>query len=236
MLWRISLSDNSPRILIVDDERSIRRFLHDFLTAHDYSVLEADTGESALGIAASSHLDVIILDLGLPDMDGVEVTRRLKEWSSVPIIVLSVKETEQDKVAALDAGADDYLTKPFGNEELLARIRVALRHAIQTGSEPIIQVDQLRIDFSRHLVTMDGKEISLTATEYELLAVLAQNAGKVITHEHILRQVWGGEYRDGGHLLQVTLSNLRRKIEPDPSRPYYIKTEMGVGYRFRLPI
>ena len=178
--------------------------------------------------------DIIILDLGLPDLDGIEVTRRLREWSQTPIIILSVREAEQDKIAALDAGADDYLTKPFGTGELMARMRVVMRRQSSKPEEPILQVDELRMDLSRRLVSIRGEEISLTPTEYDILRLLMQNAGKVITHHHLLRQVWGNAYESEMHILRVNISNLRRKIELDPSRPHYILTEPGVGYRLRV--
>ena len=180
------------------------------------------------------HPEVIILDLGLPDIDGVEVTRRLREWSQTPIIILSVREAENDKVAALDAGADDYLTKPFGTGELMARIRVALRRGSKSSDEPVFQVDKLKMDVSRRIVMVDENEVYLTPTEYEILRLLLQNAGKVLTHRQLLRQVWGTAYEDEMHMLRVNVSNLRRKIEPDPSRPHYLLTEPGVGYRIRV--
>ncbi|CAG1006460.1 partial KDP operon transcriptional regulatory protein KdpE, partial [Anaerolineales bacterium] len=165
--------------------------------------------------------------------DGIEVTRQLREWTQIPIIILSVREAEQDKIAALDAGADDYLTKPFGTGELMARMRVALRRLASSPDEPVLQVDELQMDLSRRVVTMHGEEISLTPTEYDILRLLMQNAGKVITHHHLLRQVWGTAYESEMHILRVNISNLRRKIEPDAARPTYIHTEPGVGYRLR---
>ncbi len=221
------------RILVVDDERPIRRYLRTVLGAQGYTVLEAACGKDALVAGANEHPDLIILDLGLPDIDGVDVTRRLREWTSIPIIILSVREQENDKVSALDAGADDYLTKPFGTEELLARIRVALRRLGQTGGEPVYQVDNLTVDLANRQVLLKGEEVALTPTEYDLLRLLVQNAGKVMTHNHLLSQVWGHSYEEDAHLLRVNMSNLRRKIEPDPSRPHYILTEPGVGYRLR---
>jgi two-component system KDP operon response regulator KdpE len=170
----------------------------------------------------------------LPDIDGVEVTRRLREWSQTPIIILSVRESENDKVAALDAGADDYLTKPFGTSELMARVRVALRRTSKGPDEPVFQVDKLKMDVSRRIVVVDENQISLTPTEYEILRILLQNAGKVLTHHQLLRQVWGTAYEADMHILRVNISNLRRKIEPDPSRPHYLVTEPGVGYRIRV--
>jgi two-component system KDP operon response regulator KdpE len=221
------------RILVVDDERAIRRFLHAALTAQRYEVLEASTAEEAVRSITLERPDLVILDLGLPDLDGVEVTRRIREWSQVPIIVLSVREQEGDKIAALDAGADDYLTKPFGAGELLARIRASVRRAAHPENIPLIVADGLRIDFSSRQVRVDGKEVALTPTEYDLLRLLALKIGKVITHRQLLQQVWGRAYEDEMHLLRVNISNLRRKLEPDPTRPHYILTEAGVGYRLR---
>ncbi len=220
----------NQRVLIVDDEASIRRYLRAVLGAQGLTVYEAASGEEALQSVIAHRPDIIILDLGLPDMDGIEVTRRLREWSQTPIIILSVREAEQDKIAALDAGADDYLTKPFGTGELLARMRVALRKQLPAANEPIFESKGLRMDFARRLVTVNGKEIQLTPTEYDLLKILVTHAGKVITHRQLLKQVWGEGY-DDIHILRVNISNLRRKIEPDPSRPTYIHAEPGVGYR-----
>jgi len=227
------MTENALRILVVDDERAIRRFLRASLTAHGYAVYEASSGQEALSAVIGDRPDLIILDLGLPDLNGIEVTHQLREWTRIPIIVLSVREEEATKVAALDVGADDYLTKPFGIAELMARIRVALRHADQPAGEPVFEVGDLRMDRARRQVLMAGNEIVLTPTEYDLLRVLVQHAGKVLTHRQLLRQVWGGGYELETHLLQVNISNLRRKIEPDPSRPNYIITEVGVGYRLR---
>ena len=227
------MTETNLRVLIVDDERAIRRFLHTSLTAHGYNVFEASSGQEALSAVVGVRPDLIILDLGLPDMDGLEVTRKLREWAQTPIIVLSVREEEATKVAALDAGADDYLTKPFGMAELMARIRVALRHADQPAGEPLFEVGDLRVDRARRSVTVAGNAVVLTPTEYDLLRVLVQNAGKVLTHRQLLHLVWGDGYELETHLLQVNVSNLRRKIEPDPARPRYILTEVGVGYRLR---
>jgi len=222
------------RVLVVDDERAIRRFLKPVLEAHQYTVLEAETGVAALTAAATDRPDVIILDMGLPDMEGVEVTRRLREWTAVPILILSVREQETDKIAALDAGADDYLTKPFGMGELLARLRVALRRMAPSVAKPRFEFGALVVDLARRLVILNQEEIALTPTEYDLLRLLVQNAGKVLTHHQLLRQVWGLGYENELHLLRVNVSNLRRKIEADPSRPHYIVTEPGVGYRLRV--
>jgi two-component system KDP operon response regulator KdpE len=227
------MTENPLRVLVVDDERAIRRFLHTSLTAHGYTVFEASTGQEALAAVVGDRPDLIILDLGLPDLDGIEVTRQLREWTKTPIIVLSVREEEAAKVAALDVGADDYLTKPFGMAELMARIRVALRHADQPAGEPVFEVGDLHVDRARRLVSVAGEPIVLTPTEYDLLRVLVQHAGRVLTHRQLLRQVWGTGYDRETHLLQVNVSNLRRKIEPDPSRPTYLITEVGVGYRLR---
>ncbi len=195
--------------------------------------MEASCGEEALRAVAVDRPDIVILDLGLPDMEGTEVTRRIREWSEVPIIILSVREQENEKIAALDAGADDYLTKPFGTGELMARIRAALRHSARKDNEPVIEVDQLRIDLERRQVMVADHEISLTPTEYDILRLLAQNLGKVLTHRQLLQNVWGYSSEEDLHLLRVNISNLRHKIEPDPSRPHYIRTEAGVGYRLR---
>jgi two-component system KDP operon response regulator KdpE len=227
------MSESGPRVLIVDDEYAIRRFLRASLTAHNHTVFEAVSGQEALAAVAAHRPDVVILDLGLPDMDGVEVTRQLREWSQVPIIILSVREQETDKIAALDAGADDYLTKPFGIGELLARLRVALRRVAQPATEPVFTSGELTVDLMRRLVTVAERPIQLTPTEYDLLKFLIAHAGKVLTHGQILRQVWGRGYEQEAHLLRVNISNLRRKLEPDPTRPIYILTEPGVGYRLQ---
>ena len=229
------MAESSPRILVVDDEPAIRRFLRVSLTARGYTIYEAADGQSALQAVLSHRPDLLILDLGLPDLDGVQVTRSLREWTQIPIIILSVREQESDKIAALDAGADDYLTKPFGLGELLARIRAALRRQASTATEPVFREGGLYVDLTRRLVTVDEREVQLTPTEYDLLRILVLNAGKVLTHGHLLRRVWGEGYEDM-HLLRVNISNLRRKIEPDLSRPTYIHTEPGVGYRLRLSI
>jgi two-component system, OmpR family, KDP operon response regulator KdpE len=228
------MSEAAQRALVVDDETSIRRYLRATLTTQGFTVYEAANGQEAINAVLANRPDIIILDLGLPDFNGVEVTRRLREWSQTPIIILSVRESEQDKIAALDAGADDYLTKPFSTGELMARIRVAFRKLGKTPDDPILQTDELRMDLSRRIVTIKDQEISLTPTEYDLLRILLQNVGKVLTHQHLLRQIWGTAYESEMHLLRVNISNLRRKIEPDPSRPHYLLTEPGVGYRLRM--
>ena len=228
------MSDLGQRVLVVDDESAIRRYLRTALTAQGFAVYEASNGQETLNAVIENRPDVIILDLGLPDFDGTEVTRRLREWSNIPIIILSVREAEQDKIAALDAGADDYLTKPFGTGELMARMRVVMRRLAGTSDEPVLQVDELKMDLSRRIVTVNGNQISLTPTEYEILRLLLQNAGKVLTHRQLLRQVWGTAYESEMHMLRVNISNLRHKIESDPSRPHYLITEPGVGYRIRV--
>jgi two-component system KDP operon response regulator KdpE len=225
--------ETGQRVLVVDDETSIRRYLRAALTAQGLTVYEAANGQEALNAVIANRPDIIILDLGLPDIDGIEVTRQLREWSQTPIIILSVREAEQDKIAALDAGADDYLSKPFSTGELMARMRVVMRRQVSKTDEPLLQVDELQMDLSRRMVTVRGDEISLTPTEYDILRLLMQNAGKVITHHHLLRQVWGTAYESEMHILRVNISNLRRKIEHDPARPIYIHTEPGVGYRMQ---
>ncbi len=227
------MAEKNLRILVVDDERSIRRFLRASLGSQ-FVILEATNGEEALTAVAAEHPDIVILDLGLPDIDGVEVTRRLREWSQVPVIVVSVREQEQDKIAALDAGADDYLTKPFGVGELMARLRAALRRTAQTENEPVFTSGNLTVDLSQREVRLNERSISLTPTEYDLLRTMVKHVGKVLTHDQLLRAVWGTGYESETHMLQVNISNLRQKIEPDPSRPTYIVTEPGVGYRLKI--
>jgi len=226
-------TDSLPRILVVDDELAIRRFLHTVLSSEEFTLHEAENGHAGLAAAAAFRPDVILLDLGLPDLDGIEMIRRIREWSTVPIIVLSVRDREHDKVSALDAGADDYLTKPFGVGELLARIRAALRRSLQETPEPLFRSGELQVDLNLRKVTITGKEVQLTPTEYDLLRLLLTHAGKVMTHSQILKQIWGIAYLEQPHLLRVNISNLRRKIEADPSRPRHIITEPGVGYRLR---
>jgi two-component system KDP operon response regulator KdpE len=223
-----------PLVLIVDDELPIRRFLRVSLAGEGYRVVEAATAAEALQQIAAQRPDVVVLDLGLPDRDGLTLTREVREWSSVPIVVLSVRDRESDKVAALEAGADDYLTKPFGVGELMARLRVALRHAAIAGGtadEPMFSTGELRVDLARRQVFVAEREIRLTPIEYTLLALLVKNAGKVLTHRQLLRQVWGPEYGDENHYVRVYVAQLRRKIEADPARPRYLRTEPGVGYR-----
>ena len=225
------MTDSGVRVLVVDDEPAIQRFLHTALTAEGYSVFAATNGSDALAQVAAHRPDLIVLDLGLPDMDGSQVTHRVREWSSVPIIILSVRGQEADKIEALDAGADDYLTKPFSVGELLARLRVALRRATpSTTGEPFVS-GELSVDLAKRAVTVAGKEVRLTPTEYDILRVLVSHAGRVLTHDQILREVWGAGYEQEAHMLRVNISNLRRKIEADASRPRHIVTEPGVGYR-----
>jgi len=229
------MAETRVRILVVDDERPIRRFLNASLSGQ-YAVFEARTGEEALAAVIANRPDLIILDLGLPDLDGLEVTRRLREWTQIPVIIVSVRDQEDQKIAALDAGADDYLTKPFGVGELTARIRVALRRAAQPESEPVFENDDLLVDLARRNVESHGRPVNLTPTEYDILRILVQHAGKVLTHKQLIQSIWGGENvksEEDSHLLRVNVSNLRRKLEADPSRPHYIVTEPGVGYRLR---
>jgi two-component system KDP operon response regulator KdpE len=222
----------TQRILVVDDERPIRRFLRISL-ASTYSVFEAENGKEALQMAAFTRPDLVILDLGLPDMDGLEVTRRLREWTLLPVIIVSVRDREEDKVAALDAGADDYLTKPFSAVELLARIRAALRHCAKPENAPIYQSGSLTVNLALRQVTASGQPIALTPIEYEILRTLVTHAGKVLTHSQLIQTVWGENYDADSHLLRVNISNLRKKIEQDPLRPRHIITEPGVGYRLQ---
>lgn len=223
---------NGARILVVDDEPQIRRALRHTLEAHGYDVRAVGTGREAF-TSLGWGPDVVLLDLMLPDVDGVKVVQQIREHSRVPILMLSVRGEEQMKVQALDHGADDYITKPFGTEELLARIRVALRHAAGQAVDSIVEVDDLRIDFDRRRVTRSAEEVHLTPKEYEVLKLLVQNAGKVVTHRMLLQQVWGSEYGQETQYLHVFMSQLRRKLEPSTDRPRYILTDAGVGYRFR---
>jgi two-component system KDP operon response regulator KdpE len=226
-------SDNPFRVLIIEDELTIRRFLQTILE-DEFSLHMAEDGHAGLAAAAAAKPDVILLDLGLPDLDGVEVIKRIREWSQVPIIVLSVREREGEKVAALDTGADDYLTKPFGVNELKARIRASLRRSLQQVTEPVFSSNNLTVNLPERRVVCRGEEISLTPTEYDILRLFVVHAGKVLTHRQILKQVWGIAYLEQPHVLRVNISNLRRKLECDPSRPQYIITEPGVGYRLKL--
>ncbi|HEX9636195.1 MAG TPA: response regulator [Acidobacteriota bacterium] len=226
---------NAPLLLVVDDEPQLRRFLRATLPTHGYRLVEAATAAEALAETAARAPDLVLLDLGLPDLDGVEVTRRIREWSAVPIIVLSAREQERDKVEALDAGADDYLTKPFGTGELLARIRVALRHAGDAaGAEQhVFQAGALKVDLGARRVFVGATEVRLTRTEYRLLALLIKHAGKVVTQRQLLKEVWGPNAVEHTHYLRVYMAQLRHKLEADPARPRYLLTETGIGYRLQ---
>ena len=227
------MSENlRPTVLVIDDELQIRRLLRVCLESNGYRVIEAGTGKEAIIEAAQRRPDVVVLDLGLPDMEGVTVLKRLREWSRVPIVVLSVRDREEDKIAALDNGADDYVTKPFGTGELLARLRVAQRHSAPGPEASVFRSGSLEVDLTARRVRLDCKEVKLTATEYSLLRLLVRNAGKVLTHGQILREVWGPNYEQQTHYLRVYIAHLREKLESEPSKPGFISTEPGVGYRF----
>jgi two-component system KDP operon response regulator KdpE len=228
------MTKRKARVLVVDDEIEIVRALQRSLTGHGYEVLVAGKGEQALEIIEQSSPDLMLLDLGLPGMSGLEVCQRVREQSDLPIIVISVKNKERDKVLALDLGADDYISKPFGINEVLARIRVALRHAerMMPRTEPIMAIGPLQIDFAQKLVTLNGQEVKLTPTEYDLLKVFVVNSGKIMTQQMLLTQVWGTSHDAKAHYLHVYIGQLRRKIEPDPAHPRFLSTISGVGYRF----
>ena len=230
------MTDAAPLVLLIEDEPQMRRFLRAALESHNYRLVEAETAREGLAQATSRVPDVILLDLGLPDGDGIDLARRIREWASTPIIVISARGREQDKVAALDAGADDYLTKPFGTEELLARLRVALRHASRAGAgdEPVFAVGDLRVDLAARHVFVAGEEVHLTPTEYKLLTALVRDAGKVLTHRQLLNAVWGPNAVAHTHYLRVYMTQLRHKLEHDPTRPRHLQTEPGVGYRLRV--
>jgi two-component system KDP operon response regulator KdpE len=226
--------NNSATIIVIEDEAQIRRFLRTTLASEGYKVIEAETGKQGLTEAATRKPDLIVLDLGLPDMDGVEVIKDLRTWSSVPIIILSARSQESDKISALDAGAGDYLVKPFGVGELLARIRVALRHVSSTANgeeEGVFSVDELKVDMIHRKVTVSGIDVHLTPIEYRLLTVLVKHAGKVLTHRLLLKEVWGPNYVERAHYLRIYMGILRHKLEKDPARPRFLLTEVGVGYR-----
>jgi two-component system KDP operon response regulator KdpE len=223
-----------PTIVVIEDEPQIRRFLRTTLTNQGYRMVEAETGKQGLIEAATQKPDLLILDLGLPDMDGVEVIKRLREWSTLPVIVLSARSQEANKVAALDAGADDYLTKPFGVGELMARMRVALRHSALSGKDEagaVFTVGDLRVDQLQRRVFSGEAEVHLTPIEYRLLSALVQHAGRVLTHRHLLKEVWGPSHIEETHYLRIYMGQLRHKLEADPTRPRYLLTEAGVGYR-----
>jgi two-component system KDP operon response regulator KdpE len=224
---------NGKRILVIDDEAAIRRLLKTRLEPDGYIVLEAKNGEEGLREAASQRPELIILDLGLPDLSGTEVLKRIREWSQVPVLILTVQDSQEDKVALLDAGADDYLSKPFGVPELLARLRVLQRHGQASLSDPVKKIGDLEFDFSAHLVRLRGQELKLTSTEYDFLKVLALHAGKVVIQRQILKEVWGPNAVEHSHYLRIYAAQLRKKIEDDPSNPTWIITEPGVGYRLK---
>ena len=228
------MADRIARIMIVDDEPQIRRFVRASLTAHGYEVIEAGDAAEAMRKATVDKPDVIVLDLGLPDIEGVEVLRRIREWSAVPVIVLTVRNREEDKIEALDRGADDYVTKPFGMGELMARIRAALRRRLQeSGAEPVFRSGGLTVDLVQRVVTLDGKELRLSPREYDLLSLLVRHAGRVVTHQQILREIWGPAHVKETQYLRVYIGQLRQKLGDEPSEPSYIITEPGVGYRLR---
>lgn len=221
------------QVLVIDDEVQIRRFLRISLAGSGYDAHEAADGATGILKAAQLRPDVIILDMGLPDMEGLDVLRRIREWTQTPVIILSVRDNDQDKVAALDAGADDYLTKPFSTDELMARIRVAVRHAAPAEETQVFRSGDLQVDLTRRLVTVKGEDVKLTPTEYALLRLMIQHTGKVLTHRQILREVWGREYEHEIHYLRVYFAQLRQKLEADPARPALIMTEPGIGYRLK---
>jgi two-component system, OmpR family, KDP operon response regulator KdpE len=226
------MPSDGARILVIDDEKQIRRMLKAALSGYGYDIAEASSGHEGLNQTAIFHPDLIILDLGLPDLDGIEVIKRLREWTQIPIIILSVREHEDDKIKALDVGADDYVTKPFSMGELLARIRVALRHIAKSEDEPVLTFfGELTVDLAHRNVILKGEDVKLTPTEYEILKYLALQAGRVVTHGQLLRAIWGPNYQEETQYLRVYIGQLRRKIEADPSQPAYIITEPGVGYR-----
>lgn len=227
---------NKQLIMIIEDEKNIGNYIETIVTSNDYRAVCALNGASGLSLCASHHPDLILLDLGLPDMDGMEVLRKVREISEIPAIVISARTQEQEKVAALDAGADDYITKPFGAEELMARIRTALRHSVRGGGfiqEASYSRDGLTIDFERRLVTLDKEEIHLTQIEYRLVSLLAKNAGRVLTYDSILKEIWGPYADTDNQILRVNMANIRRKLEKNPAEPHYIFTEIGVGYRMK---
>jgi two-component system KDP operon response regulator KdpE len=231
------VSAPQPLVLLIEDEPPMRRFLRASLMSHGFRLIEAATAREGLAMAMSQNPELILLDLGLPDGDGIALTKSLREWSKVPIVVISARGREDDKVMALDAGADDYVTKPFGVNELLARIRVAFRHAhagrTDIGSS-VVDLGGLRVDLGRHVVTVGAREVHLTPIEYKLVALLAQHAGKVLTHRHLLKEVWGPGHAEQTHYLRVRMAELRKKIEANPSQPRWLLTEPGVGYRLRV--
>ena len=230
------MADNEPTVLIIEDEPQIRRFLRASLSSQGYKLYEATTAKEGLNEAAAHPPDVVLLDLGLPDMDGLDVIIRLREWLSAPIIIISARGQERDKVSALDSGADDYLTKPFGVAELMARMRVAMRHSSSTQggeSQTVFEIGDLRVDLAKRLVFLKDKELKLTPIEFKLLTFLVKHAGKVLTHRQISQEVWGPHYAEENHSLRVFIYQLRHKIESNPAQPKHLITEAGVGYRLR---
>jgi len=229
------MNDKKPSVLIVEDERQIRRFMRSALESEGWHVMESDRGQQALLDAGTGKPDLVLLDLGLPDMDGVEFIRALRSWSAAPIIIVSARSDEQEKIWALDAGADDYLTKPFGVGELLARVRAQLRRQQHTqSSDPVLRFGDIEVDLARRHVSRAGIDIHLTPIEYRLLGVLLASAGKVLTHRHLLREVWGPGYAESNHYLRIYVGHLRQKLESDPAQPQHFLTETGVGYRFQI--
>ena len=231
------MTQASPVIVLIEDDPAIRLFLRTGLGAHGFKVFEADRGKQGIIEAGIRKPDLIILDLGLPDMDGVDVIKTIREWSAMPIIILSARSTEQHKIEALDAGADDYLTKPFGLGELLARLRVALRHSASSPEQDqsgVFTSGALKVDLLKRQVVVGDREVHLTPIQYRLLSVLIKNAGKVLTHQYLLKEVWGPSYRDNSHYLRIYMSQLRQKLETDPAQPQYLLTESGVGYRLKV--
>jgi two-component system KDP operon response regulator KdpE len=231
------VSSAGPVVLVIEDEPQMRRFLHAALESHHYRPIQATTAREGVAQVTGRNPDVILLDLGLPDADGIDLTRQIREWSGTPIIVISARGKEHDKIAALDAGADDYLTKPFDVGELMARLRVALRHAAQPADappEPVFSTRDLRVDLVRRQVFVRDHEVHLTPTEYKLLTLLIRHAGKVLTHRQLLKEVWGPNAVEHAHYVRVYMTQLRRKLERDATRPEYLQTEPGVGYRLRV--
>ncbi len=231
------MSKTDPVIIVIEDDPPIRKFLRTSLSSQGFTVFEADTGKQGIVEAGVRKPDLIVLDLGLPDMDGVDVIRAIRSWSSMPIIILSARSHEQHKIDALDMGADDYLTKPFGFGELMARIRVALRRSNRpqdNQSDNVVITGNLKVDLNNRLVMVDDREIHLTPIQFRLLAVLIRHADRVMTHQQILKEVWGPSYQENAHYLRIYMSQLRQKLETDPTQPRYLVTESGVGYRFKI--
>jgi two-component system, OmpR family, KDP operon response regulator KdpE len=231
------MTNASPVIVVIEDDPAIRLFLRTGLGVHGFKVFEAETGRQGIVEAGIRKPDLIILDLGLSDMDGIDVIKTIREWSVIPIIILSARSTEQNKIDALDAGADDYLTKPFGLGELLARIRVEMRHSVSSPAQDqsgVFTSGALKVDLLKRQVVVDDREVHLTPIQYRLLSVLIKNAGKVLTHQYLLKEVWGPSYRDNSHYLRIYMSQLRQKLENDPTQPQYLLTESGVGYRLKV--